>query len=291
MKFQSAFVATLLACLPAIAGEHQSVAEFTPEESGKLDWSIVDDGVMGGLSQGKREIGKDGILRFFGTLSLENNGGFSSLRTGNVKLDLSGAEGVVLRVKGDGRTYQLRFSTDAEYRGREMSFQAGFPTTKGEWTEVKIPFGSFVGTWRGTELPDKTFDPAKVRRLGLQLADKKAGPFELHVDWIRSYGGDDTTAEEAREYLKQGALVIDVRSPGEYNPEHLPTAVNIPLDVIETALPVRVPDKNKVLLLHCQSGRRSALAMKKLKSIGYTHVYDLGSFPRAKSVVDDKDDK
>jgi hypothetical protein len=60
MKTKSAIAAILIACLPAIAGERQSVAEFTPEESGKLDWCVVDDGVMGGLSQGKREIGKDG---------------------------------------------------------------------------------------------------------------------------------------------------------------------------------------------------------------------------------------
>lgn len=198
MKIQSTIAATLFACLPAFAGERQSVAEFAPEESEKLDWIVVDDGVMGGLSQGKREISKDGILRFFGTLSLENNGGFSSLRTGNVKLDLGGAKGVMLRVKGDGRTYQLRFSTDAEYRGREMSFQAGFSTTKGEWTEIKVPFERFVGSWRGTELPDKTFDPTKIRRLGLQLADKMEGPFELQVDWIRTYGGDDTKPSGGR---------------------------------------------------------------------------------------------
>lgn len=78
-----------------------------------------------------------------------------------------------------------------------MSFQAGFPTTKGEWTEVKVPFNRFVGSWRGTELPDKTFDPSRIRRLGLQLADKKAGPFELRVDWIRTYGGDNTPASGA----------------------------------------------------------------------------------------------
>jgi monofunctional biosynthetic peptidoglycan transglycosylase len=291
LKIRSAIAVALFACLPAVAGEPQSVAEFAPEESQQLDWRIVDDGVMGGLSQGKREISKDGVLRFFGTLSLENNGGFSSLRTGAVKLDLSGAEGIIMRVKGDGRSYQLRLGTDAEYRGREMSFQAGFATTKDEWTEVKMPYGSFVGTWRGTELPDTTFDPAKVRRLGLQLADKKAGPFELQVDWIRCYGGGDPTGVDARTHLKQGALVIDVRSPREYNSEHLPSAVNIPVDGIETALPVRVPDKNKVLLLHCQSGMRSAVAMKKLKSIGYTHVYNLGSLPQAKAVVDDVDDK
>jgi monofunctional biosynthetic peptidoglycan transglycosylase len=190
MKTRFAIAATLFAVLPAIAGESKPVAEFTPEESEKLDWSIVDDGVMGGLSQGKREIGDDGILRFFGTLSLENNGGFSSLRTGNVTMDLSGAEGLVLRVKGDGRTYQLRLGTDAEYRGNEMSFQAGFPTAKGEWTEVKVPFKQFLGSWRGMQLPDQVFDPAKIRRIGLQLADKKQGPFELRVDWIRTYGGE-----------------------------------------------------------------------------------------------------
>ena len=190
MIIRNAMAATLLSFMPAIAGGQQSVAEFTPGETGQLDWRIVDDGVMGGLSQGKRELGEDGLLRFFGTLSLENNGGFSSLRTGEVKLDLGGAEGIVLRVKGDGRTYQLRFSTDAEYRGREMSFQAGFPTTKGEWIEVKVPFNRFSGTWRGMDLPDKLFDPAKIRRIGLQLADKKTGPFELQVDWIRTYGAD-----------------------------------------------------------------------------------------------------
>ena len=187
MKNLSTFAAALLACLPAFAGEPRSVAEFTSEEAGKIDWRVVDDGVMGGLSKGNREIGKDGILRFFGTLSLENNGGFSSLRTDVLKMDLSGADGIVLRVMGDGRTYQLRFSTDAEYRGREMSFQAAFPTVKGEWTEAKVPFTNFRGTWRGIDLPDKVFDPAKISRLGLQLADKKPGPFELRVDWIRAY--------------------------------------------------------------------------------------------------------
>lgn len=198
MKIRPTIAATVFAFLPAIAAGQESVAEFTSGESEKLDWKIVDDGVMGGLSQGKREISKDGILRFFGTLSLENNGGFSSLRTGDVKLDFGGAEGFALRVMGDGRTYQMRISTDAEHRGREMSFQAAFPTTKGEWTEVKLPFNRFLGTWRGMELPDKVFDPAKIRRLGLQLADKKAGPFELRVDWIRSYGGDDAKPTEGR---------------------------------------------------------------------------------------------
>lgn len=69
----------------------------------------------------------------------------------------------------------------------------------GEWTEVKIPFSRFAGTWRGMELPDKIFDSAKIRRIGLQLAGKNQGPFELHVDWIRTYGVGDTPATERIE--------------------------------------------------------------------------------------------
>jgi phage shock protein E len=91
---------------------------------------------------------------------------------------------------------------------------------------------------------------------------------------------------DAQAHLKQGALVIDVRSPGEFNSGHLPSAINIPLDVIETALPVRVPDRNQALLLHCQSGMRSAVAVRRLKSLGYTNAFNLGSLSLARAVVD-----
>jgi monofunctional biosynthetic peptidoglycan transglycosylase len=189
MGFPHLFCAAIFGCVPVFAGDGRPVAEFTSAESVDFDWRIVDDGVMGGLSQGRHEIGSDGILRFSGMLSLENNGGFSSLRSGDLKMDLGKAEGVVMRVKGDGRSYQLRFGTDARYRGQAMFFKCGFPTVKGEWIEVKLPFKGFTGSWRGVELPGKVFDPSKIRRIGLQLADKKEGPFELRVDWIRSYGG------------------------------------------------------------------------------------------------------
>ena len=93
------------------------------------------------------------------------------------------------------------------------------------------------------------------------------------------------SAKDALEKLKTGALVIDVRSPGEFNSGHLAKAINIPLDEIETALPKRVNDKNQVLLLHCQSGMRSGVAKNKLKGMGYANAFNLGSYGRAESIL------
>lgn len=91
----------------------------------------------------------------------------------------------------------------------------------------------------------------------------------------------------AKAYLAGGALVIDVRSPGEFASGHLRNAINIPLPEIETAVPRRVKDKSKVLLLHCQSGMRSGVASKKLKRLGYANTYNLGSYSRATQLVGD----
>ncbi|MGA3126275.1 MAG: rhodanese-like domain-containing protein [Candidatus Korobacteraceae bacterium] len=91
--------------------------------------------------------------------------------------------------------------------------------------------------------------------------------------------------EDAHEHLKNGALVIDVRSPGEFNAAHLPNAINVPLGEIESALPRRVRDKNQALLMYCHSGMRSGMAKKKLKRLGYTNVFNLGSYARAARIV------
>ena len=94
--------------------------------------------------------------------------------------------------------------------------------------------------------------------------------------------------KDARAYLKSGALVIDVRSPVEFNSGHLPSAINLPLDEIETVVPRRVKDKKPVLLLHCQSGMRSAMAKKQLQGLGCTSAFNLGSFGRAAQILSGK---
>lgn len=179
-------IALLLAWIASTGITTADLEEFTTQSVEDNGWTVVNDGVMGGLSKGKIETSDDGILTFKGNLSLENNGGFSSIRSNRMEMDLSGAKGVKLRVLGDGRTYQMRFNTDAKFRGREISFKADFPTQKDEWSEVFIPFSEFTGSFRGMDIPKAKFDPSKIQRLGLLLADKKAGGFELQIDWIRA---------------------------------------------------------------------------------------------------------
>jgi uncharacterized surface protein with fasciclin (FAS1) repeats len=198
MRSVACLAAAAATCLPA-AAESRSVAEFGEEERRELGWRVVDDGVMGGLSKGRLSFTDADTLRFRGELSLENNGGFSSVRTGSLDLDLSEFSGLEMRVRGDGRSYEVRLGSDARYRGMEVSFKAGFPTRKGEWQEVRVPFTDFIGSFRGRILEDEVLNPAEIRRVGLLLADKKAGSFDLEVDWIRAYraGADSTIVGRA----------------------------------------------------------------------------------------------
>ena len=96
------------------------------------------------------------------------------------------------------------------------------------------------------------------------------------------------TVKDAQEHLKHGALVIDVRTAGEFVAGHLPVAVNLPLSEIETNWNRRIKDKNQVLLLHCQSGARSGAAKKKLIALGCPNTYNMGGYGRAARIVSGK---
>ena len=153
------------------------------ESANEPRWVAVNDGVMGGCSTGGPKVA-GGQLEFAGELSLANNGGFASVRSVGTGFDLTGATAVVLRVRGDGRRYQLRLATDARYRGIAVSFGAGFDTTRGQWTEVRVPLDKLEATVRGSRLQGPPMDASRVREIGLLIADKREGPFALSVDWI-----------------------------------------------------------------------------------------------------------
>lgn len=151
---------------------------------GEPEWAAVNDGVMGGLSEGRAKFA-NGQLYFSGVLSLENDGGFASVRSRGRVHDWTGRRGVILRVKGDGRTYRFRISTDARHMGGRIAYGGDFQTKAGEWIEVKIPFNSLTPTHHGDALNGPPLDLSQVEEVGFQIGDKRPGPFALTIDWMK----------------------------------------------------------------------------------------------------------
>ena len=149
-------------------------------------WRVINDGVMGGISSSTWNIAETGAAVFAGNVSLENNGGFASVRSPVGTYDLSKHKGIVLRVKGDGKGYKLNLKTDAEFDS--ILYQAEFGTEKEKWQLIKLPFSKFVPTYHGFVPPDAPkLDTKEIRRFGFLIADKQQGPFRLEIAWIKAY--------------------------------------------------------------------------------------------------------
>jgi NADH dehydrogenase [ubiquinone] 1 alpha subcomplex assembly factor 1 len=167
-----------------MAGDTPKVLfDFAGADAAK-EWQTINDGVMGGLSEGKFEITDKKTLEFYGTLSLENNGGFASVRTKAKKLGLEKGDALVVRVRGDGREYSMNLHVPRPLVA--FSYRATVQTKKGEWIEVKLPLDKFVATSFGRPVRDAgPVDPHEVNGLGFLLGDKKAGPFKLEVECVK----------------------------------------------------------------------------------------------------------
>jgi monofunctional biosynthetic peptidoglycan transglycosylase len=155
---------------------------------GAVAWPHINDGVMGGISSGEMSSG-DGYATFEGTVSFENNGGFSSVRSEAVVHDLSAYEGLVLRVRGDGKRYGFRLKTDASFDG--VSYQVQIEPPAGEWAEIVAPFTDFIPVYRGRVVRDyPPLDPTRIATFGL-IISRQEGPFRIDVESIRAYPGTD----------------------------------------------------------------------------------------------------
>lgn len=112
-----------------------------------------------------------------------------------------------------------------------------------------------------------------------------AAVFAAVIAFIRMRRGGQVDKKEAVEYVKQGAMIVDVRSAAEFQRGHLSQAYNMPVEDVVSLLPGQVRDRDKVILVHCQSGMRSKKAKERLINIGYKNVFDLGSYERAFKIV------
>ena len=158
---------------------------FTDAEESQ-HWIAVNDDVMGGISQSRIELSPAATALFSGQLALENNGGFASIRRRADNYNLNGCTGVVLKVKGDGRTYQFRVKTDDQYDG--VAYRSLFATEARQWQVISLPFTGFSANFRGRPVPDApVLRPEQIRQIGFLLADKQPGLFRLEIAWIKSF--------------------------------------------------------------------------------------------------------
>ncbi len=157
--------------------------EFTAPLSAR-DWQTVNDGVMGGASEGRFEITDRKTLEFMGNLSLENSGGFASVRSKAKKLGLEKGDTLVAKVKGDGREYSLNLYLNKPLVA--FAYRATVQTKNDEWIEVKVPLDRFEATSFGRIVKDAgAVKTEEINAVGFMLGDKKAGPFKLEIESIK----------------------------------------------------------------------------------------------------------
>jgi hypothetical protein len=156
-----------------------TIVDFTPK-SELRDWYVVDDVVMGGRSDGGLYLNEQGNAVFEGKVSLENNGGFSSIRHRFEQKQIADYSKVVIRLKGDGKRYQFRIKPSVYDRHAYISY---FETT-GDWQTVELPLDKMYPTFRGRSLDMPNFPGEVMEEIAFLIANKKNETFKLEIDRI-----------------------------------------------------------------------------------------------------------
>ena len=143
-------------------------------------WRAIDDRVMGGISRSTLRHDPAGHAVFEGTVSLERNGGFASVRSSPGDRGNSGAESCHIEVRGDAKQFKLSLLTDDGFDS--INYQAGFAPMGTDWQTLYLPLADFRASFRGRDVLDApALDPAGIRQVGLMIAARQAGPFALHI--------------------------------------------------------------------------------------------------------------
>jgi NADH dehydrogenase [ubiquinone] 1 alpha subcomplex assembly factor 1 len=178
-----------LLCPPLSASESDELDTLTltnfNADNPDLSWYVQNDNVMGGRSEGGFDI-HSGELIFSGNTNT-NGGGFSSIRTQPLKLDLSAYTGIRVKVKADGRRYTWGIQTDARWRGRRINYWADFDTMADETNVIDIPFMNFSPQFRGLKLDGPELDTSQIAEFALYQYDKTDGPFALRLISVEAY--------------------------------------------------------------------------------------------------------
>ena len=155
------------------------IFDFTKDADLK-NWYVVNDTVMGGESAGEMSTDAAGNGLFEGHVSLDNNGGFTSIRYDAGKIKLQGYSKFLIVLKGDGKAYQFRVKTNSkDYYSHVNSFE-----TTGSWQIIEIPFSKMVPSFRGQLLNMANFPGDYMEEIGFLIGNKKVEDFKLVIDNI-----------------------------------------------------------------------------------------------------------
>ncbi|MBJ2175494.1 CIA30 family protein [Aureibaculum sp. A20] len=140
-------------------------------------WTVTNDAVMGGKSNGEFLLDKEGNAVYKGEVSLENNGGFSSVKSTFEPKNIANYNTFVLKVKGDGKTYHFRIKSDISQR---HSYIHKFETT-GEWQTIEIPMADLYPVFRGRKLDIPNFSDKILVSIIFLIGNKKNEFFQLKI--------------------------------------------------------------------------------------------------------------
>lgn len=173
---------TLLFTLITLTLLEQSEILFDFNEKTNItSWKNLDDVVMGGRSAGRFRINEYGHGVFEGKVSLENNGGFSSIRHRLSSRELKGFSSISIRLRGDKKRYQFRVKSAVTER---YSYIHYFETS-GDWEIIKIDLSGMYPTFRGRKLPYPNFPGKEIEEMAFFIGNKTKESFRLEIDWIK----------------------------------------------------------------------------------------------------------
>ena len=167
------FFFIILICTSSLMNAQNILFNFANTDD-KKGWLIVNDGVMGGLSQGNFEV-VDGTAKFRGKVSTDNNGGFTLVRNQFDQKSLTAYKAFILELKGDGKTYQFRVKSSAN---QQHSYVYTF-TTNSEWQKISIPFSSLEPRFRGRIVDISNFEGIQIEEIAFLIGNKREESFEL----------------------------------------------------------------------------------------------------------------
>lgn len=166
----------IISLMIAISLNTLVIVDFS-KRSEVSDWLVVDDVVMGGRSNGEFSLNDEGYGLFEGSVSLDNNGGFSSIRHRFESLEVKEYDKFVIRLRGDGKSYQFRVkSASGDYYSYVTDFE-----TSAEWQTIEIPFSELSPSFRGMELDIPNYPGEIMEEIGILIGNKKAESFRLEI--------------------------------------------------------------------------------------------------------------